>query len=55
MTLNLEGEEINDPKWWKRYRKEIEKAKKEFIESGKIGGNPLGIPGDKKKEDIKYE
>ena len=50
--LNLETELIEDPEFWKRYNKEIEKAKKEFIKSGKIGGNPLGFPDDALKKDV---
>ena len=41
--LNIEGEEIFDPNWWSKARKEIEEAKEHFIRSGKIGGNLLGV------------
>jgi len=50
--LNLETELIEDPKFWKRYNKTVEKAKKDFIKSGKIGGNPLGFPDDALKKDV---
>jgi len=52
MTLNLETELIEDKNWWKQANKEIEEAKKDFIKSGKIGGNPLGIPDDALKKDV---
>jgi len=52
MTLDLETELIEDPEFWKQARKEIEEAKREFIKSGRIGGNPLGLPDDSLKKDI---
>lgn len=52
MTLNLETESMPNKKWWKQARKEIEQAKKDFIKSGKIGGNPLGLPNDTLKKDV---
>ena len=51
--LNIESELITDDKWWKQTSKEIEDAKKEFIKSGKIGGNPLGVPDDTLKKELK--
>lgn len=53
MSLDfLEFERMPDKKWWKQARKEIEDAKKEFIKSGKIGGNPLGVPDDTLKKEL---
>jgi hypothetical protein len=52
MTLNLETELIEDPKFWKKFHKDIEKAKKDFIKSGKLGGNPLGLPNNTLKKDV---
>jgi len=54
MSLDfLEFEKMPLPSWWKRYYKEIEQAKKDFIASGKIGGNPFGIPNNTLKKELK--
>ncbi len=51
--LNLEHEPMPNKKWWKKTHAEIENAKEEFIKSGKIGGNPLGVPDDTLKKELK--
>jgi len=51
--LNLENEAMPSRKWWKQARSEIQAEKEKFIKSGKLGGNPLGLPNDTLKKDLK--
>ena len=53
MPLNLESDGQLPESWWKQTKKDIEKAKADFIASGRIGGNPWGYPEDTLKKDIK--
>ena len=53
MTCCLEKEKMPSKKWFKQARNEIEQSKKDFISSNKIGGNPLGLPNDSLKKDLK--
>jgi len=49
MTLNFENEKMPSDAWFRQANKEIHKAKEEFIASGRIGGNPNGLPLNSKK------
>lgn len=48
--LNFEDEEMPSESWWKKYDRDIEKAKKRFIKSGRIGGNPYYLDEEKMKD-----
>ena len=55
--VNLEDDisekDLMDKKSLKQYWKDVGKAKKKFISSNKIGGNPLGVPDTALKKDLK--
>jgi len=53
MTCCLENEKMPSRRWFKNARSEIEQSKKDFIKSGRLGGNPLGVPDDTLKKDLK--
>jgi len=53
MTCCLEKEKMPSRKWFKNAHSEIEVEKKKFIKSGRLGGNPLGLPDDTLKKDLK--
>lgn len=50
--LNLENDGELPRYWWKKAREEIEKEKREFVKSNKLGGNPYNLPLDTPKNQL---